>query len=61
MCRVVVASEYLSDKSQLLSLRPQILTFDRENNIVEHLQYDVFSSQDFPYDFRITSLSDKPS
>lgn len=57
---IVCASEYLSDKSQLLSLKPQILTFDGENNVVEHLQYDVFSSGDFPYDFRISSLSGKP-
>lgn len=58
---IVCASEYLTEKTQLHSLRPQILTFDRENNVVDHLQYEVFSSQEAPYDFRITSLGGTPA
>lgn len=44
--------------SDLYEHRPKILTFTPGNEIDQVLQYDVFKSEAFEHDFRITDLSE---
>jgi aspartate 1-decarboxylase len=54
---IICASEYIDSHEKLCSVRPNVLTFDENNNIVEHFQYEVSSSPDFAYTFKINKLS----
>ncbi len=54
---IICASEYLADRRELYTVQPQVLTFDKENNVVHHLQYDVLSSPECDFDFRISHIN----
>ncbi len=54
---IICAREYIADRKELHTIKPQVLTFDRDNNVRDHLQYEVFESSRFEHDFRITRLS----
>lgn len=52
---IVCASEYLTTKHALYQIKPNVLMFDTQNNIIEHLQYNVWQSPNFEFDFRINT------
>lgn len=54
---IICASMQVQNPDDLYTVRPNVLTFDQENNIIEHFQYNVFKSKAFEYDFRIDSIS----
>jgi aspartate 1-decarboxylase len=49
---IIAASEYTAPV-RLFELKPRILTFLPDNKVDQVLLYDVFSSEERPYDFRI--------
>ena len=50
---IIAASDYLPSPESLYSLKPRILTFLPDNQVDQVLLYDVFASEQRPYDFRI--------
>lgn len=38
---IICAVEYLHSPRELCGLKPQVLIFDRNNAVIDHLQYDV--------------------
>ncbi|MFT4301577.1 MAG: aspartate 1-decarboxylase [Desulfovibrio sp.] len=54
---IICASMQVQNPDELYTVRPNVLTFDNQNNIIEHFQYNVFKSKEFEYDFRIDSVS----
>lgn len=55
---IICASEYIADRKELYDINTNVLTFDKDNNVKEHLRYDVFESEKRPYDFRIVTLGE---
>lgn len=53
---IICASEYIAHADELYKMKPVVLTFDAMNNIVEELRYDVFSSNERAFDFRILNM-----
>ena len=49
---IIAAADYVTP-SKLYELKPRILTFLPDNQIDQVLYYDVFASDQRPYDFRI--------
>lgn len=56
---IICASEYLAKPENLYDLRPQVLMFDAENRIVEHLEYVVSEEGDEPFRFSIRAAGEK--
>lgn len=50
---IIGAVEYLSSPAALPEVKPQVLVFDRDNNIVDHLQYNVTGQPDGAFGFEI--------
>lgn len=55
---LILAASCDVEPDALYEHRPKILTFTPGNEIDQVLQYDVFKSDAFEYDFRITDLSE---
>lgn len=56
--KIIVCSSDFVEVNELVSLRPCVLTFDDENNIVEKLQYVVRKGTSLLYSFAIERKSD---
>ena len=52
---IISAVEYVQSPKDLCELRPQVLTFDAENSVLEHLEYNVAQADDGGFDFNILS------
>lgn len=50
---IIAAADYLKGPEELYTLKPRILTFLPDNQVDQVLYYDVFQSEQRPYDFRI--------
>lgn len=50
---IIASSEYVTGPEALYNLKPRILTFLPDNQVDQILYYDVFHSEQRPYDFRI--------
>lgn len=50
---IIGAVEYLDSPAALPEVKPQVLVFDRDNNIVDHLQYNVTDRPDGVFGFEI--------
>ncbi|MBI5165543.1 MAG: aspartate 1-decarboxylase [Magnetospirillum sp.] len=50
---IIAAADYLAGPEALYDLKPRILTFLPDNEVDQVLLYDVFKSDQRPYDFRI--------
>jgi aspartate 1-decarboxylase len=55
---LILAASCEIEPANLYSHQPRILTFAPGNEIDQKLQYDVFKSDRFEYDFRITDLGE---
>lgn len=55
---LILAASCSMTAEDLYQHRPRILTFTPGNNIDQVLQYEVFKSEAFEYDFRITDLGE---
>lgn len=55
---LILAASCDVEPDSLYEHRPKILTFTPGNEIDQVLQYDVYKSDAFDYDFRITDLSE---
>lgn len=56
---IVCAVEYLNKPEDLLTLAPNVLTFDEKNNVMEHLRYSVNMNDAGEFDFSMFSLPEK--
>lgn len=56
---IICAAEYLERPEDLYALRPQVLMFDADNRITEHLEYEVSEQEDAPFHFSIRTLREK--
>ncbi len=54
---IIGAVEYVQKPKDLCGLNPQVLVFDAENHVKEHLSYAV-TEQDGDFDFRILGEED---
>lgn len=54
---IICAAEYLNKPEELYSLKPQVLTFDEDNALVEHLQYDVTGAEDDDFRFSFSTVA----
>jgi aspartate 1-decarboxylase len=54
---LILAASCDMEPDQLYDHHPRILTFTPGNEVDQVLQYDVFKSDAFEHDFRITDLS----
>ncbi|HTH16505.1 MAG TPA: aspartate 1-decarboxylase [Magnetospirillum sp.] len=50
---IIAAADYVKGPEELYPLKPRILTFLPDNQVDQVLYYDVFQSEQRPYDFRI--------
>jgi aspartate 1-decarboxylase len=50
---VIICNSVYVDERQLTALKPKILTFDRDNHVVDRLIYDVGMDEDGRYRFAI--------
>jgi len=50
---IIAAADYVQAPPKLYDLKPRILTFLPDNQVDQVLYYDVFVSEQRPYDFRI--------
>lgn len=50
---IIAAADYVARPQDLYELKPRILTFLPDNQVDQVLYYDVFQSEQRPYDFRI--------
>ncbi|CAN7356843.1 aspartate 1-decarboxylase [Rhizobium sp. LjRoot258] len=57
--QIIVCNSVYLDESKLTSLKPKILTFDSDNNIVERLSYSVSIDADDRYRFEILDETSK--
>lgn len=53
---IITAVEYVQNPRDLCDLRPQVLTFDAENRVLEHLEYKASLNADGDFDFNILTL-----
>lgn len=50
---IIASADYVKGPEELYTLKPRILTFLPDNQVDQVLYYDVFQSEQRPYDFRI--------
>lgn len=55
---IIAASDYCEPK-ELLNIQPQILTFDKKNNVASVLTYNVTQDENQNYQFSIGNLDGK--
>lgn len=53
---IICATEYLERPESLYALRPQVLMFDADNRITEHLEYRVDEEAGGPFHFSIHTV-----
>lgn len=50
---MIIAASYFGKAEELYNMKPKVLTFNKDNSIDKVLEYDVFESQEYDFDFRI--------
>ena len=55
---LILAASSTLDPAELYTHRPRILTFTPDNEVDQVLEYDVFRSESFEFDFRIKDLGE---
>lgn len=54
---IISAVEYVQRPKDLCEIRPQVLTFNADNSVRGHIEYDVSINGDGDFDFNINSVS----
>ncbi|MBZ9798787.1 aspartate 1-decarboxylase [Mesorhizobium sp. ES1-4] len=58
--QVIICNSVYVDETKLTAIKPRVLTFDKDNCIVDRLTYSVKSAESGGYSFSIFNVADEP-
>ena len=53
---IICAVDYVTGANELYAAKPQVLMFGDDNAVIDHLQYGVEKTAEFPHAFVITNV-----